>query len=109
MRLEEIFPFSLSEGLKGLEVKGICDDSRLLRPGELFFIREGEGFDVFSVLKDIAHKPQAFVADRKDREKVFFYLKDKPVIFVDNLWETFQKAVDRNNNLLQGLTSLFQD
>jgi UDP-N-acetylmuramoyl-L-alanyl-D-glutamate--2,6-diaminopimelate ligase len=96
MTLEEIFPhLNLNKRIKKLNIKGISEDSRLVRKGDIFFIRERKNFDIFSILKKIEEKVSVFVGDKKDENKLKSIINKKPLILVRNINEEFYKAVDR--------------
>jgi len=111
MRLKEILGrLSESSGLADIPVKGISDDSRSLRKGDLFFIIRRENFDIFSVLPGMGRKTCAFVADTRDRENLRRLALKKPVIYVRSVEKEFLKAVDlfygfnKNNLKFIGVT-----
>ncbi len=78
----------------GLKVSGISEDSRAVCRGDLFFVRPGPNFDIFSVLKGLEHKAAAFVAPESARAEIIKLSLAKPVIFVDDLTAAYRKAVD---------------
>ncbi len=95
MKLKELFPWQdLDSKLGGKKIKGISDDTRLLKRGEVFFVRKRKNFDIFSVLRKIDGKPLVFVADNKDKEKSKKYIKQTPVIFVKAIEKEFYRCVD---------------
>ena len=95
MKIRDIFSdLTLKSKIGDLKIKAISDDSRSVARGDLFFIKKGKNFDIFSILKDVEKKASAFVADNKDKKKVLARIKKKPVIFVKNIDKAFNRAVD---------------
>jgi len=99
MRIEDVL--GIKESLGQIEIKGISDDSRSLKKGDLFFIIKRKKFDIFSVLKDIEPKVSAFVAQNKDKEKLKTIVKTRPLILVKNIKKEFHKAT----NIFYGCTN----
>lgn len=92
-KIKELLPyFKFLPAVAAITVGGVCDDSREAKEGDLFFVRSGEKFDIFSVLGEVEKKARAFVLDKNDRNKA--HGLKKPVIFVDDVKEAFHKAVD---------------
>jgi len=83
----------LSEDVRGTEVTGLCRDTRSLKKGDIFFIIEGETFDIFSCLKNLPQQPLLFVVDERNRNKVDF-LPRKRLLFVESIEQEFRRAVD---------------
>lgn len=95
MKLKQIFPgLGLKQETCGIEVKGVSDNSRLVKKGDLFFVRPGASFDIFSVLKKIEREVSVFVAAEKDSRKIAACNLKKPVVFLKNINEQFYKTVD---------------
>ncbi|MDD5583536.1 MAG: UDP-N-acetylmuramoyl-L-alanyl-D-glutamate--2,6-diaminopimelate ligase [Candidatus Omnitrophica bacterium] len=94
--LKEIFPhISLPRGMSTLVSAGICEDSRLIQKGDIFFILPRPNFDIFSVLEGIRNKALLFVASKQYRAILAALSKEKPVIFVNDARKEFYGAVDR--------------
>ncbi len=95
MKLKQIFTTSHVPPAIGEKIiKGINDNSRLVKKGDIFFVKPGNNFDVFSVLKKIESKVLVFAAAEKDVDRIAKCNLRKPVIFVKNINEEFCKAVD---------------
>ncbi|MFH1504074.1 MAG: UDP-N-acetylmuramoyl-L-alanyl-D-glutamate--2,6-diaminopimelate ligase [Candidatus Omnitrophota bacterium] len=95
MKISKIFPhLKLDNRLNNLIIKDINDDSRLVKEGSLFFIRERKNFDIFSVLRSIESKTVVFVGDIKHKDMLESIIKYKPFIFVRNVEKEFLKAVN---------------
>lgn len=77
-----------------IKIKGISDNSRLVKKGDIFFVKPGNAFDVFSVLKEIEASVSLFVAARQDSKKIAECNLKKPVVLVKNINAQFYKAVD---------------
>jgi len=96
MKIKDLFgPLRIKKGIEDLIVKGISQDTRTLKDNELFFIIEGDNFDIFSFLKGVEKKCLAFVADIEKKDLVNSIIKKKPVIFVKDIEREFKKCVDR--------------
>ncbi len=106
MKLREFFPnLKLEERLANLEIKNISRDSHTLKKGDMFFIIEGASFDIFSILNQIKDKVAVFVGDKKKKKVIVSVLKEAPVIYVDDPYKEFRKAVDKlYSHSLEGLT-----
>ena len=106
MKLKEFFPnLELEERLANLEIKNISRDSCNLEKGDMFFVIEGVSFNIFSILNQIKNKVAVFVGDKKKKEVITSILKDAPVIYVDDPYREFRKAVDKlYSHSLKGLT-----
>ncbi|UCC94332.1 MAG: UDP-N-acetylmuramoyl-L-alanyl-D-glutamate--2,6-diaminopimelate ligase [Candidatus Omnitrophota bacterium] len=85
----------LARDVRGLAVKGICEDSRLIKKGDIFFAKERKKFDIFSVVKKVENDAVAFVADAKNKKRLDRLIKRKPVIYVKDVQKEFYHAVDR--------------
>jgi len=95
MKLKAIFP-QLNKAVAGeISVSGISDDSRSTTKGDLFFIIEREHFDIFSVLKKVEPKIAAFVAKSSNKSKLEKIIKNKPIVYVDDVGKQFLKVVDK--------------
>jgi len=95
MTLQDIFQqYLLSNSLAALPVRGVSDDSRLARRGDLFFVIERENFDIMSVLKSVEHKVIAFVLSRQQASAISRLAIRAPLIFVDDVRKEFQRAID---------------
>jgi UDP-N-acetylmuramoyl-L-alanyl-D-glutamate--2,6-diaminopimelate ligase len=95
MKLRELFShLNLDNSLGKLEVRGISRDSRLVEDGDLFFIMPGESFDVFSILKSIKKRVTAFVGKLEDKEIISSIIKDKPVIYVEDIDQELGRVAD---------------
>ena len=95
MKIKELFSgLSLDKNLGEKTLKGIYDDSRFLKKGELFFVRRRKNFDIFSVLPQLEKKTLAIAADIKDKEEITKKIKKVPVIFVEDIEKEFQRAVE---------------
>lgn len=83
-------------GVRGsgdIRIKGISDDSRLVKKGDAFFILERDNFDIFSVLAEVEKKAVVFVAEPVHRDRL---AKVRiPVVFVSNIGKQFIRAIDR--------------
>jgi UDP-N-acetylmuramoyl-L-alanyl-D-glutamate--2,6-diaminopimelate ligase len=96
MRLKNILThLPLEKNLAQLKISGISGDSRLTKKGDLFFIKESENFDIFSILKSIDKKIKVFVAEGKLKNKLKTLLLEKPIIFVKHINPVFCAAADR--------------
>jgi UDP-N-acetylmuramoyl-L-alanyl-D-glutamate--2,6-diaminopimelate ligase len=95
MKVKEIFTASqVSPEIREKALNGISDNSRLLQKGDVFFVKPGNNFDVFSVLKEIEPKVSVFVAAEKDSRAIKACKLRKPVIFVKDINGQFYKTVD---------------
>lgn len=95
MKLRQLFPYlELKNDIIDKEIRGLSDDSRQTLKGDLFFVREGEHFDIFSVLRDVEDKAVAFVAEVKLRQRLKRIITRKPLIFVNDIKGEFKRAVD---------------
>jgi UDP-N-acetylmuramoyl-L-alanyl-D-glutamate--2,6-diaminopimelate ligase len=95
MKLAEVFPqLKLDSKLSELEVKGISEDSRLIKNGDIFFVKERRNFDIFSVLPDIEKKTLVFVGDLKHKDKLRSVIKQKPLILVKSIEREFYRVID---------------
>jgi len=95
MTLKKILPgVKLSPKLAGLPVKGISDDSRAVVPGSIFFIRQGQGFDVFSIIKKIEKKAAVLVGKAADKGRLLPLVKNKPLILVRDVNFCLRRAAD---------------
>ncbi|UCG34830.1 MAG: UDP-N-acetylmuramoyl-L-alanyl-D-glutamate--2,6-diaminopimelate ligase [Candidatus Omnitrophota bacterium] len=111
MNVRELFSdHNLDKSLGQKTVKGICDDSRSLKDGELFFVRRRKNFDIFSVLAKVEQKALALVADAKDKIKVKKVVRKAAVIFVKDVEKEFHRVAerfykwDKNNLQVIGVT-----
>ncbi|UCD15521.1 MAG: UDP-N-acetylmuramoyl-L-alanyl-D-glutamate--2,6-diaminopimelate ligase [Candidatus Omnitrophota bacterium] len=111
MKIKDIFPKLNLESKAGeLEVKGISNDSRFIKRGDVFFVIEGKNFDIFSVLGGIEDKAAAFVCAGKNKQRITATVKRKPIILVRDIQQRFLKAVDifygvnKNNIKFIGVT-----
>ncbi|MBU1366427.1 MAG: UDP-N-acetylmuramoyl-L-alanyl-D-glutamate--2,6-diaminopimelate ligase [Candidatus Omnitrophica bacterium] len=94
MRIKELFPhLNLKKETGELKVKGISDDSRLTKKGDIFFVRERKNFDIFSVLRDVEEKAVVYVGGLKHKEELK-RLTRKPIIFVNEIEWEFHRAAD---------------
>lgn len=58
--------FNLDEkAYKGIEVSGICTDTRELKKGDLFILQEGERVDTHDVYEQLEDKAVAFISEKK--------------------------------------------
>src|SRR4030042_2435077 len=90
MKLAKLLPgIMLAQQLQGLDVRGISDDSREVRSGDLFFIMPGKTFDIFSVLGAVERFACAFVVDEQDAAQAGQIIRTKPLIITRNLRERF--------------------
>ncbi|MFA6281722.1 MAG: UDP-N-acetylmuramoyl-L-alanyl-D-glutamate--2,6-diaminopimelate ligase [Candidatus Omnitrophota bacterium] len=95
MTIKQIFPdLNITPEIRAINANDISDNSRLVKKGDVFFIKPGSAFDVFSVLKKIEAKVALFVADKKDFKRIRQCNLSKPVVFVKDMNERFYKAVD---------------
>ncbi|MDP2922916.1 MAG: UDP-N-acetylmuramoyl-L-alanyl-D-glutamate--2,6-diaminopimelate ligase [Candidatus Omnitrophota bacterium] len=96
MKIKDFFPrIKTKKEIAELVVTGISDDSRLIKNGDIFFIKERENFDIFSILKAIEDKVAVFIAEDKTKGKIERLNIKKPIIFVKNINKYFQTAADR--------------
>lgn len=68
MQLKEIISYlQIKEvtGVEGVEISGLCTDSRKVKKGDLFFCYDGEKFDSHSVAEDVAEKGAAAIVCEK--------------------------------------------
>jgi UDP-N-acetylmuramoyl-L-alanyl-D-glutamate--2,6-diaminopimelate ligase len=94
--LKDIFPhLNLTKEMKMLEVRGISEDSRLVRKGDIFFVKERKNFDIFSVLKSIEKNVTAFVVEFKNRDRLKTVISKKPIIAVGDIRKEFFRVVDK--------------
>ncbi|MCM8786726.1 MAG: UDP-N-acetylmuramoyl-L-alanyl-D-glutamate--2,6-diaminopimelate ligase [Candidatus Omnitrophica bacterium] len=94
MKITNILPDIKFTKNSSIQITGICDDTRIVKKGDAFFIIERKNFDIFSAIKQLEDKVSVFVADIKDKKKVLPLINKKPIIFVKNIKEHFFKAVD---------------
>jgi len=95
MKLKQLLPgVRLSRGLARLSVAGVSDDSRFVVPGSIFFIRPGQGFDVFSIIKKIEKKAAVLVGEAADGEAIASHVKNKPLILVRDVNRCLRRAAD---------------
>lgn len=69
-------------------VTGLCEDSRTLQPGDLFFARSGTKNNGYEFIKDaIAKGAVAIIAETNESEKTFELVKTKkiPLLFLTDL------------------------
>jgi UDP-N-acetylmuramoyl-L-alanyl-D-glutamate--2,6-diaminopimelate ligase len=93
--LKQIFPhISLPQATRTLKPTGICEDSRLIQKGDIFFICPRKNFDIFSVLKEIEDKALIFLAPREYQHTLRSLFTGKPIIFVKDIRKEFYRAVD---------------
>ena len=96
MRVRDIFSnLDLDSRTAGLKIKDISDDSRLLRKGDMFFIRERKNFDIFSILSNAEKKAAVFVGAIKNKSKILSKIQHKPIVFVDDVDRVFYSAVNK--------------
>ncbi|MDD5194352.1 MAG: UDP-N-acetylmuramoyl-L-alanyl-D-glutamate--2,6-diaminopimelate ligase [Candidatus Omnitrophica bacterium] len=96
MTLKEIFPhLMLPAGVGGLKPKGICEDSRIIKDGDVFFALPRPNFDIFSVLKNIEPKVSAYIVPEIFKARYNVLRLKKPAIFVKDIQKEFNCAVDR--------------
>lgn len=96
MKLKDILSnLPLEKKLAKVEIKGISVDSRLVKGGDLFFIKERESFDVLSVLKEIERRVKVFVAEEKLKNKLRSLFLKRPIIFTKHLDVFFRAAADK--------------
>jgi UDP-N-acetylmuramoyl-L-alanyl-D-glutamate--2,6-diaminopimelate ligase len=96
MKLKYILPrLKLDKPMAEMAVSGISDDSRVVKQGDVFFVINRPGFDIFSILPDIQDKPKVFVVDYTDQQKWINSGLTARVVFVKDVKDEFQKAVDR--------------
>lgn len=91
MELKKIFSYI---GSNKLDIKGLSDDSRLVKDGDAFFVRERKQFDIFSVISEVARKASVVVAEKKNRAKIVPLVRGKPLILVENIQKEFHRAID---------------
>jgi len=77
-----------------ISVSGISRDTRRFSKGDVFFVIEGNNFDIFSCLSDIKDGAVAFVADRKHESLIGHITKDTPVIFVPDVKAELRRCAD---------------
>ena len=95
IKLTNIFPSLLDDNRLGnITAKGISDDTRFVRQGDIFFVKERKGFDIFPILSHIQDKVAVFVAEGRNEKKFASLTIDKPVIFVKDVQEEFFRAID---------------
>ncbi len=96
MKIKDIFPklYFSGNNVGNISVEGISNNTKFVKKGDLFFIIEGDNFDIFSFLSIIEHKVVGFVAEEKRREVVNSIVKRKPVIFVPNIKEELKRCTD---------------
>ncbi|MDD3296236.1 MAG: UDP-N-acetylmuramoyl-L-alanyl-D-glutamate--2,6-diaminopimelate ligase [Candidatus Omnitrophica bacterium] len=95
MYLEYLFPSQrLNNSLKGINIKDVYQDSRLVKKGCLFFIIERESFDIYSCLRNLEAKVSVFVAARQAKKKVNCLINKKPVIFVKDVEKELRRVSD---------------
>lgn len=95
MKLGEVFPEAgIDSRFKSTVVKGISDDSRAVKEGDVFFAAERRNFDIFSVLKDVENKVSAVAGDLSLKDKLKKTVKRKPLILVKDIEKEFLRAVD---------------
>ena len=96
MKVKELLAGTrLNKSVAQLNACGISFDSRSLKKNDLFFVRGGNNFDVFSALVGVQTRCLCFVADKKDKLKITQLNLKKTVIFVDNIQVAFEAAVDK--------------
>lgn len=84
----------LEKRIQNVRVSDVCDDTRCVRKGALFFVRPGKNFDIFPRLNLIEGKVAAFVVSAKDKKKVEGTLTGAPVVFVKDVAREFVSAID---------------
>ncbi|MCM8830929.1 MAG: UDP-N-acetylmuramoyl-L-alanyl-D-glutamate--2,6-diaminopimelate ligase [Candidatus Omnitrophica bacterium] len=94
MKIIDILPDIKYAKNSSVKIKSICDDTRVVKKGDAFFIIERKNFDIFSAIKQLMNKVSVFVADIKDKERVLSLINKTPIIFVKNIRKHFFKAID---------------
>lgn len=95
MKLQELFPhIRLDTHSKEISVQGISRDSRDTGKGDVFFIIEGDTFDVYHILPEIEHKVCAFVGDIRRKEHIASLVRNKPVLYLDNVTQECKRSAD---------------
>ncbi|MBU2101828.1 MAG: UDP-N-acetylmuramoyl-L-alanyl-D-glutamate--2,6-diaminopimelate ligase, partial [Candidatus Omnitrophica bacterium] len=93
--LGRLFPrYALAPSAHRLPVHGIADDSRLLKRGDVFFVKERSSFDIFSVLASLEKDACAFVVERAHQEKIRRIITRATLIVVDDIEQEFRRVVD---------------
>ena len=104
MKLKQVFPdLKLNSQLGALNAKGISDDSRSVKKGDIFFVIRRKNFDIFSVLSNVESKAIVFVGDSSCSHKLESLIKHKPFIFVEDVKKEFlRNAIDSGYDLNPG-------
>ncbi len=93
MTFKDVFPdVHFSGALKDVPIKGVSRDTRTFSRGDIFFVIEGDSFDIFSHLKDIENDAAAFVANDARRGLVSSIIRNKPVIFVPDVGRELKRC-----------------
>lgn len=95
MKLKNIFSNQkIDDQLVSMEISGISQDTRSVIAGELFFVIEGDSFDVFSLLSTIDTGKNIFVVDIKRKKLAQLIIKNSSIIFVEEIKKEFRRVVD---------------
>jgi UDP-N-acetylmuramoyl-L-alanyl-D-glutamate--2,6-diaminopimelate ligase len=96
MKLKDFFPSQkIKKAIQQLPVKSISNDTRLVKAGDIFFIKKRENFNIFSALGNIENKVTTFVAELCAKKYLTDLNLEKPVIFVKDIQEAWHAAVDK--------------
>ncbi len=95
MKLNELFTECFLPGETAqIPVQGISRDSRSVALGDIFFIIEGESFDVYSALTAIETQVAVFVGAAARKKIISRAVRNKPVIYVEDVVSEFRRCVD---------------
>lgn len=61
MKLSELI-----QGAPDIEISGLCSDSRLIKPQQMYFCMEGMNFDGHSFVNDVIEKGAVAIVHSKD-------------------------------------------
>lgn len=93
MRVKDIFPqCKIEQGIADLHITGICDDTRLVKKGDMFFMRRGNNSDIFPLLPQIKKKAVVLVAQTGCRNKLQNI--SMPVVLVRDVEKEFFRCAD---------------